>query len=347
MERAHLFSPWKCKDLELKNRIVFPPMCMYSVEKHDGIATDWHVLHYATRAQGGVGLIIIEMTDVDPDGRITDRDFGLWDDRQIDGIKRIVDVCHQLGAKVGIQIGHAGRKATDAACPVAPSAIRFGEGYQVPKALTYDEIQKIVVQFQQAVKRAIQAGVDLVEIHGAHGYLIHEFHSPYSNHRSDEYGQDRSLFGKQVLQAVKPELPSGMPLDMRVSAIEYAEDGYGLDYLLKIADVYRQAGVDIFHVSSGGDADVAKGVIPTHAAYQVPYARAFKEAFPDIPVIAVGRLEDAQVAESVIANGDADLVAVGRGMLRSPYWPLEAGIDLRQEVVIPKAYERGFPHRRS
>lgn len=345
MKKNQLLTPFKCKELELKNRIVFPPMCMYSVEKKDGIATDWHVLHYATRAQGGTGLIIIEMTDIDPDGRITDRDFGLWDDKQIDGIKRIVEACHYLGAKVGIQIGHAGRKATDAIRPVAPSAISFGHGYRVPEALSYDEIQEMIVKFQQAVKRAVMAGVDLVEIHGAHGYLIHEFHSPYSNKRTDEYGQDLSLFGKQVLEAVKQELPSGMPLDMRISAVEYVEGGYGLEHMLEIAKVYKKVGVDIFHVSSGGEADVPKGVIPTHAAYQVPYARAFKQAFSDTAIIAVGRLEDYQVAESVIGNEDADLVAVGRGMLREPYWALEAGIALGEQVIIPKPYERGFPHQ--
>ena len=187
----NLFTPYQIKGLDLKNRIVMPPMCQYSVEKKDGIATDWHYIHYVSRAIGGTGLIIIEMTDIEPDGRISDFDLGLWSDDQIPGIKRIVDGCHKYGAKVAIQIGHAGRKAEDAPIPVAPSPIPFDEKSKTPRELSAREVKEKVEKFRLSVRRAIDAGVDSIEIHGAHGYLIHQFQSPLTNRRSDEYGKEQ------------------------------------------------------------------------------------------------------------------------------------------------------------
>jgi NADH:flavin oxidoreductases, Old Yellow Enzyme family len=343
----NLFTPYQLKGLALKNRVVMPPMCQYSVTKKDGIANDWHYVHYVSRAVGGAALIIIEMTDVEPDGRITDFDLGLWSDEQIPALARIVDACHQYGAKVGVQIAHAGRKAEDAAVPVAPSAVPFDDQSKTPKALSTDEIKQIVEKFRLAVRRAVKAGFDTIELHGAHGYLIHQFQSPLTNQRTDEYGKDLTKFGREVIQAAKSELPEDMPLIMRLSAIEYVAGGYGLKESVVLSKAYQKAGVDIFHVSAGGEGPIAADGRPgTHAAYQVPLAREIKQAL-NIPVIAVGRLEEPQLANAVIGNGEADLVAVGRGMLRNPYWALEAAVKLNKPAGIPKQYDRGFPRQRN
>ena len=338
-----LFSPFSYKELELKNRVVMPPMCQYSVDKKDGIATDWHYFHYVSRAIGGAGLIIIEMTDVEPDGRITDYDLGLWSDEQIAPLKRIVDACHQYGAKVGIQIAHAGRKAEDAAQPVAPSPIPFDNQSKTPRELQVTEIQDMVEKFKNAAARAVKAGVDTIELHGAHGYLIHQFHSAYTNKRNDEYGEDRTKFGVDIIKAVKSVIPENMPLIMRISGKEYVEGGYDIEESLTFSKKYQEAGVDIFHISAGGEGPIAAAGRPgTHVGYQVPLARAFKEEL-QVPVIAVGRLDVPELANSVIGNEEADLVAVGRGMLRNPYWTLEAATQLRKETNIPKQYVPGFP----
>ncbi|GMA52219.1 hypothetical protein GCM10025857_35760 [Alicyclobacillus contaminans] len=253
-DMAHLFEPFQLKGLDLKNRIVMAPMCQYSVTAKDGKPNDWHFTHYTSRAVGGTGLILMEMTDVHPDGRITDYDLGLWSDDQIPAFARIIDAVHGYGSKIGIQIAHAGRKAEDAAQPVAPSPIRFeGSQYKTPREMTTDEVKRMVELFADAAKRAVAAGVDTVELHGAHGYLIHQFHSPSTNRRSDEYGQDLARFGVEVVQAVKSQLPSQMPLLMRVSAVEYVDGGYGLEHMIEICREYQRAGVDMFHVSSGGE----------------------------------------------------------------------------------------------
>lgn len=340
---AKLFSPFEIKGLELKNRIVMAPMCQYSVTAKDGKPNDWHYVHYTSRAIGGAGLIIIEMTDVEPDGRITDFDLGIWSDEHIPAFARIIDACHNHGAKIGIQLAHAGRKAEDAATPVAPSAIPFeGARYKTPKALTTDEVKKIVAKFGEATKRAVQAGVDTVELHAAHGYLIHQFQSPLTNHRSDEYGQDLAKFGVEIIQAVRSELPASMPLIMRVSAVEYADGGYDLEHMIEMCRRYKDAGVDMFHVSSGGEGPVGSTRQPGNfPGYQVPFAREIKSRV-DVPVIAVGMLDHPALAESVIGNQDADLVAIARGLLRDPYWPIHAAIELGEKPDVPKQYIRAF-----
>ncbi|MBM7652849.1 NADH:flavin oxidoreductase/NADH oxidase [Neobacillus cucumis] len=341
----HLFTPYKLKGLQLKNRVVMPPMCQYSVTNKDGIATDWHYLHYVSRAIGGASLIIIEMTDVEPDGRISDYDLGLWSDDHIPALKRIVDACHQHGAKVGIQIAHAGRKAEDAEEPVAPSAIPFDDKSKTPRALSTEEVKEMVEKFRLATQRAIKAGVDVIELHGAHGYLIHQFTSAYTNKRTDEYGQELTKFGKEVIESVKGEMPEDMPLIMRISGREYVEGGYGIDNAIEFSREFQKAGVDIFHVSAGGEGPIAAAGRPgTHVAYQVPLARAIKQAL-NVPVIAVGRLDEPELANAVIGNEDADLVAVGRAMLRNPYWALEAATVLHKEIELPRQYTRGFPNR--
>ena len=340
-----LLNPYQLKGLQLKNRVVLPPMCQYSVSKKDGIATDWHYQHYVSRAVGGAGLILIEMTDVEPDGRITDYDLGLWSDEHISPLAHIVEACHQHGAKVGIQIAHAGRKAEDAHLPVAPSAIPFDSKSKTPRALETDEVNQMVEKFRLAVSRAVKAGFDTIELHGAHGYLIHQFHSPLTNQRTDAYGQDLSLFGREVITAAKSEMPEDMPLILRISAKEYSMGGYGIDDSIGFSRVYQRAGVDMLHVSAGGEGPIgAWGKPGTHAAYQVPLARAIKEAL-DIPVIAVGRLEDPVLANSVIGNGEADLVAIGRGMLRNPYWTLEAAERLHQSPQGPTQYSTAFSRK--
>jgi len=338
-----LFSPFTIKGLQLKNRVVMAPMCQYSVTAMDGHPNDWHYVHYVSRAVGGVGLIIMEMTDVEPDGRITNFDLGLWSDEQIPDFARIIKSVHQHGAKIGIQLAHAGRKAEDAEIPVAPSAIRFeGSRYKNPRELTEDEVKEMVGLYASAARRAVEAGVDVIEIHGAHGYLIHQFHSPLTNHRTDEYGERLEKFGVEIIQAVKKEIPADMPLIFRISAVEYADGGYEIEHAIKLCLAYKQAGVDLFHVSSGGEGKPGARMPGNHPGYQVPFASAIRKEV-NIPVIAVGMLEDPALAESVISNEDTDLVAIARGLLRDPYWTINASRQLgREELDVPKQYIRAY-----
>ncbi|WP_152397860.1 NADH:flavin oxidoreductase/NADH oxidase [Paenibacillus cellulositrophicus] len=338
-----LFSSYQIKGLQLKNRIIMAPMLQNSVTSKDGKPNEWHYVHYTSRAIGGAGLIMMEMTDVEPDGRITDYDLGLWSDEHIPYFAKIIDGVHSHGAKIGIQIAHAGRKAEDAEVPVAPSAIAFqGSRYRLPRALTTDEIEQKVQLFGDAARRAVQAGVDTIELHGAHGYLIHQFQSPQTNMRDDEYGEDLTRFGVKVIQAVKKEMPADMPLFFRISAIEYADGGYDIEHALRLCEAYRDAGVDVFHVSSGGEGPAGLKKPGNYPGYQVPFARSIKEAL-NVPVVAVGMLENPSLADAVVGNGDADLVAIARGMLRDPYWATHAAIALKQEQTnIPKQYERAY-----
>ncbi|NBD25304.1 NADH:flavin oxidoreductase/NADH oxidase [Paenibacillus glycinis] len=349
MNRNRLYTPYELKGLSLRNRIVMAPMCQYAVEAEDGIPNEWHYVHYVSRAVGGAGLILIEMTDIEPDGRITDNCLGLWSDAHTPAFARIVSEVHKHGAKVGIQIAHAGRKAQDAPQPVGPSDIPFSASSPKPRALSTEEVRAMVGKFRDAARRAVEAGVDTIELHGAHGYLIHQFHSPLVNNRADEYGRDLALFGSEVIQAVKSVMPPDMPLIIRVSAAEYAEGGYDLARGLEIFRRYRDAGADLFHVSSGGEGPVGAQGSAVYPGYQVPLARGLKAAL-DVPVIAVGQLDDAKLADATVAHGDADLVAVARGMLRDPYWPLHAiqAVAADKEAaagsaeLIPRAYKRGY-----
>ncbi|MFD0673736.1 NADH:flavin oxidoreductase/NADH oxidase [Cohnella sp. GCM10027633] len=338
---SYLGKPYALKGLTLRNRVVMSPMCQYSVDAEDGIPNDWHFVHYTSRAIGGTGLIIIEMTDVEPDGRITNRDLGLWSDEQVPAFRRLIDQLHKHGAKVAIQVAHAGRKAQDADKPVGPGDVAFDATYKQPRALTTEEAWQLVGKFAEGARRAVEAGVDTIELHGAHGYLIHQFHSPNANKRDDEFGQDLSKFGVEVIRAVKKVIPPEMPLLMRVSAVEYAEGGYDLDYAIDLCRKYRDAGVDLFDVSSGGDGVSAGRKPGNFPGYHVPLARALKQAL-DVPVITVGLIDDALLAESVLGGGDADLVAVGRGMLRNPYWAVDALRKLDGKTEVAKPYERGY-----
>ncbi|KIL36636.1 NADPH dehydrogenase [Cohnella kolymensis] len=338
---SHLGQPYTLKGLTLRNRIVMSPMCQYSVDAHDGKPNDWHFVHYTSRAIGGAGLIIMEMTDVEPDGRITDGDLGIWSDEHIPAFRRIIDEAHKYGAKIGIQIAHAGRKAQDAETPVGPSDEKWDDKYKKPRALTTEEAWEMIDKYGQAARRAVEAGVDTLEIHGAHGYLIHQFQSPGINKRTDEFGQDYAKFGVEVIKAVKKAIPADMPLLFRISAVEYMDGGYGLDHAVELCRKYREAGVDLFDVSSGGEGPIGKRRPGNYPGYQVPFARRIKQEV-DVPVMALGMLHDAKLAESVLGNGDADLIAVARGMLGNPYWANDALRALGDKVEVVKQYERGF-----
>ncbi|MEJ8307263.1 NADH:flavin oxidoreductase/NADH oxidase [Saccharibacillus sacchari] len=339
---ADLFSSFEYQGLKLPNRIVMPPMCQYSVDAEDGIPNEWHEIHYISRAVGGTGFIIAEMSGIDPDGRITNRDTGIWSDEMIPAWKKIVDGIHRYGAKAAIQLGHAGRKAQNAEPPVAPSAIAFDETYRTPRALTTEEAQKMVRLYADAARRAIQAGFDTVEIHGAHGYLIHQFHSPLTNQRDDRYGQDLALFGEEVTRAVRAEVPADMPVLMRISAAEYVDGGYDVQYAIEISRRYRDAGADIFHITSGGEGAIGSAGGPgAGPGYQVGLAEQIREAL-DVPVIAVGLLDEYADAQRVVTEGRAELVAIGRGMLRDPYWAVHASRELQGSLQVPEAYRRGY-----
>ena len=341
---SYLNTPFTIKRLSLKNRIVMPPMCQYQAK--DGLPNDWHFIHYVSRAVGGVGLIIVEMTNVAPNGRISPNCLGLWNDEQRDQFKRIVDAVHAQNGKIAIQIAHAGRKALGADDVVSCSPLLYDGTneankqwqYQMPRELSKNEIADIIQKFKESTHRAVEAGFDAIEIHGAHGYLIHQFSSPKTNLRTDEYGQDKLLFGEQVIKAAKSVMPPDMPLIIRFSAQEYGKDGYSVDYGCKIAKRFADAGADVLDVSGGGDGQLDPAHTPDfHAGYQVYLASAIRQSI-DLPIIAVGMLEDHYLADYVLSRGDADLIAVGRGLLNDPYWPLR----IPSSPFVPASYQIAF-----
>lgn len=334
-----LFTPFTVKDLTLKNRIVMPPMCNYTAGR-EGLAGDWHYIHYATRAVGGVGLIIQEATGVEDGGRITARDLGLWHDGQIDGLRRIVAAARQYGAKIAIQLNHAGRKSeVEYLDPVAPSALAFSDKHRIPRELSKDDIAAIVARFAAAAARATAAGYDAVEIHGAHGYLISQFLSPLSNKRSDEYGGSPAGRGRllgEVVAAVRGALPAAMPVIVRVSASDWEAGGNTPDDIAAMLNLVKDRGIDLVHVSSGAVTPAAPRAFP---GYQIPFALAIKER-TGLPVIGGGLITEPIQAEQVVKTG-VDLVFLGRELLRSPYWPLRAAFVLGEETTWPEPYLRG------
>ncbi|HSJ54570.1 MAG TPA: NADPH dehydrogenase NamA [Anaerolineae bacterium] len=340
-----LFSPLTLRDLTLRNRIVMSPMCMYSAGA-GGLATDWHLGHYLARAVGGTGLLITEATAVEARGRISTEDLGLWDDAQIEPLARIVRQVQAQGAAMAVQLAHAGRKAWSPArgqgpeLSVAPSALPFDEGWQTPQALSLDAIEGVIAAWRAAAVRALEAGFDAMEIHGAHGYLCHEFLSPLSNKREDQYGGDlagRARFLLRVVEAVRQVWPESRPLLVRISTTDWVQGGLTPDDQVVVARELKARGVDLVDCSSGGTVPaVPPGMGP---GYQVPFAAKIRRE-AEIATAAVGLIGAPELADEIVRNGRADLVALGRELLRHPYWPLDAARILGHDVAWPRQYLR-------
>ncbi|MFC4712098.1 NADPH dehydrogenase NamA [Planococcus dechangensis] len=336
---AKLFEEFHIKDVTFKNRIVMAPMCMYQSDQEDGQVTDWHRVHYPTRAVGGVGLIITEATAVQPVGRISSRDLGIWDDEHIEGQAEIVRLMKKNGAKTGIQLAHAGRKATVDGDIQAPSAIAFNDKYKTPVAMTIEEIDETVQAFRDGAVRAKKAGFDVIEIHAAHGYLINQFLSPLTNQRSDEYGgssENRYRILRRILDEVNA-VWSG-PLFVRISANDYAEGGMTPEQYIEMTKWMKQQNVDLVDVSSGA---VVPAPIPVFPGYQVPFAELVKKETP-IATGAVGLITDPRHAEEILQNGRADFIFLARELLRNPYWAYTAATELEADIEAPVPYERGW-----
>jgi 2,4-dienoyl-CoA reductase-like NADH-dependent reductase (Old Yellow Enzyme family) len=351
-----LFEPLTLRSLTVRNRIWLAPMCQYS--STDGLPGDWHLVHLGARATGGFGLVLTEASAVLPEGRISPQDAGIWNDEQAKAWSRIVDFVHAQGAAIGVQFAHAGRKAStyrpwadeSGSVPpgeggwatVAPSAVAF-EGYAEPAALSTDEIAAVVTAFAEATTRAVAAGFDTVEIHAAHGYLLHQFLSPLSNHRDDEYGgpfEHRARFLLETVDAVRAALPETAPLLVRISGTDWVEGGWDLEQSTRLASLLRDRGVDLVDVSSGGNAAAS---IPVGPGYQVPLAAGVREA--GLPTGAVGLITEPEQAEKILANGEADVVLLARAALRESAWPLRAAHELgvaTDEAPWPDQYRRAY-----
>jgi 2,4-dienoyl-CoA reductase-like NADH-dependent reductase (Old Yellow Enzyme family) len=350
---SFLFSSLKIKDITFKNRIAISPMCQYSAV--DGFANDFHLVHYGSRAIGGAGLIIQEATGVSPDGRITPGDLGLWNDSQIERLTDIVNFIHEYGAVAGIQLAHAGRKAS-CAVPwnggrqirqgqggwqtVSSSSIPFYPDDDAPQALDQEGIKKVVRDFRAAAQRALQAGYKLIEIHGAHGYLIHQFLSPLCNHRTDEYGgsfENRIRLLMEIAEAIRSVWPERLPLFVRLSATDYVEGGWSVEETVKLSAILKIHGVDLIDCSSGGMVPYAK--VPFGPGYQVAFAeRIRREA--GIMTGAVGIITETDQAEEILTKEHADLILIARASLRDPYFALHAAYELGEDVEWPVQYKR-------
>ncbi|MCP2038909.1 NADPH dehydrogenase NamA [Chryseobacterium sp. HSC-36S06] len=347
-----LYTPLKLRNIELKNRWVMSPMCMYSCE--NGMANDFHFLHYASRAQGGTGLIIVEATGVVPEGRITNKCMGIWNDEQAAALSKIVKIVHENSdSKIGIQLAHAGRKAStwngkqisleEGWETVAPSPIPYEESERIPHELTVEEIKQLVQNFKKAAQRSLEAGFDLIEIHAAHGYLIHQFLSPLSNVRTDEYGgsfENRIRFLLEIVEAVNELLDENHPLFVRISGTEYATNGWNIKDSVELARILKEKSVDLIDVSSGGNIHGAK--ITLFDGYQVPLAAAVKKD-AEIATGAVGLIKTAKQAEEILQNEQADLIFVAREILRNPYLPVRGSFKNNDHCFFPHQYERAKP----
>ncbi len=351
-----LFSPFQIKDVTFRNRIAISPMCQYS--SVDGFANDWHLVHLGSRAVGGASLIIQEATAVSPEGRITPGDTGLYDDRHIEKLKTITAFIDGQGAVPGIQLAHAGRKASCAIPPkggrqlglgeggwqtVAPSAIAFNVGENAPLALDAEGIAKVKSDFRKATVRALQAGYRVVEIHAAHGYLLHEFLSPLSNQRTDEYGgsfENRIRLLCEVVAEVKTAWPGNLPLLVRISASDWVEGGWTIDESVELAKILKGMGVDLIDTSSGGLVPHAR--IPLVPGYQVGFAERIRKE-SGIATAAVGLITEAGQAEKILQEGQADLILIARASLRDPYFPLHAAHLLGDDIQWPVQYQRAKP----
>ncbi len=350
---TQLFSPIKLRGVEIPNRIVVSPMCQYSAE--DGMPNDWHLVHLGSRAVGGAGMVIVEATSVSSEGRISPNDLGLWNDPQEAAFRRLTRFIAEQGSVPAIQLGHAGRKAAtsppwinrgaplpenEAWSIVAPSAIPFTPQHQTPSSLERAEIERIIIAFRDAAQRSVRAGFKLLELHMAHGYLIHQFLSPLSNARTDEFGgsfENRIRFPLQIVSAIRRVVPESLPLMARISATDWVEGGWDIEQSVQFARVLGPAGVDAIDCSSGGN--VATAAIPVGPGYQVPFASRIRKE-TGLPTAAVGFITTPEQAEQIIRTEEADMVVLAREFLRDPYWPLHAARRLKQEVAWPKQYLR-------
>lgn len=349
---ALLFDPITIRNITLKNRIVVSPMCQYS--SVDGFANDWHLVHLGSRAVGGSALVFTEATAVSPEGRITADDLGIWKDEHIPFLKRITDFIKEQNSVPGIQLAHAGRKASHlspwkgrrflnenegAWQTLAPSAIAFKEGEPLPKEMSREEIHQLVKDFGSATKRAVEAGFEVFEIHGAHGYLINEFLSPLSNHRDDEYGgsfENRIRLLLDIVNEMRNVIKE-QPLFVRISATEWVENGWDENDSVNLAKILKEIGVDVIDCSTGGNS--AEQKIPVHPLYQVPFSEKIKKE-SGILTAAVGMITTAQEAEKILEEQKADLIIMARQLLREPYFPLHAAKELRVDLPWPLQYER-------
>lgn len=337
-----LLSPVDLSGLSLKNRVVMPPMCMYEVKAEDGLPTAFHHAHYGARAIGGVGLIIQEATAVEPDGRLTKYDLGLWNDEQKDALSALVTELHTFGAKVGVQLGHGGRKSADAPKPYAPSAVPFDDSYNAPQEMTLDDIERIKGAFVASAIRADQAGYDMIELHGAHGYLINQFLEPMTNQRTDAYGgslENRFRFLKEIVEEIKKVFSK--PIWVRLSVTSYDENGNTLEDYQQIAKWLEELGVAALDISTGGLLPIRPN-IPIYGGYQAGFSAKIKEVVT-IPVTAVGLLNSPELCEYILQNGQADLIQVGRGLIRNTNWLADAAEVLHDHdyEVYNDSYKRG------
>lgn len=348
-----LFTPIRLRELNIKNRIFMAPMCQYSA--HDGVPNDWHRIHYGARATGGVGLVMVEATAVAPEGRITPHDLGLWSNQQAEAFRPITAFIKEQGAIPAIQIAHAGRKAScdqpwKGGLPLdqknggwqllAPSALPFSPGGGIPDEMQQTGIDNVVNQFAEAAKRALAAGFDAVEIHMAHGYLLHEFLSPLTNRRSDSYGgsfENRARLPLQVAQTVRALWPDDKPVMVRISATDWMEGGWDLAASLELVHRLKVIGIDLVDVSTGGLAPDA--VMPIAPGFQTPFAAAIRRE-TGMKISAVGLITGAAQAEHILVTEQADAISIGRELLRNPTWPLQAAKSLGDDIPWPPQYQR-------
>lgn len=354
---TRLFSTFRLRDLEFRNRIFVSPMCQYSAR--DGLPTDWHLVHLGSRAVGGAALIMVEATAVAPEGRISPDDTGIWSAEHAEAFRPITDFIVGQGALPAIQLAHAGRKASTAAPweggrpvgpeargwqPAAPSAVPYAEGYPVPRVLDTAAIEGVIEQFRVGAQHALAAGFQVVEIHMAHGYLLHEFLSPLSNRREDSYGgslDNRMRLPLQVATAVRKAWPEQWPVLVRVSATDWVDGGWDLIQSIELAHRLKAIGVDLIDCSSAGM--VPDAAVPAGPGFQVPFASAIR-AQAGIATGAVGLITAAAQAEQIVATGLADVIFLARELLRDPYWPLHAARELGADIQWPPQYERAKPH---
>ncbi|MBS1792830.1 MAG: NADH:flavin oxidoreductase/NADH oxidase [Acidobacteria bacterium] len=355
-----LFEKYKIRGVELRNRLWVSPMCQYS--SVDGMPTDWHLVHLGSRATGGAGLVMMEATAVVPEGRISPSDAGIWSDAHADAYRRITKFIKEQGAAAGIQIAHAGRKASTAEPwnggqkvdegsggweTVAPSAVAFADDYPQPRAMTVAEIERAVEDFAAAAERSVAAGFEVVEIHAAHGYLFHEFLSPLSNFRTDEYGgslENRMRFPLAAARRIRAAVPENLPVFVRISATDWTDGGWDLEQSIEFCRKLKEIGIDLVDVSTGGN--VADARIPVAPGYQVPFAAEIRRR-AGIATGAVGLITEARQAEEILQKGDADAILVAREFLRDPYFPLHAAAILGAELdYVPKQYGRAIDLRR-